>query len=107
MHTEQHPCKSMQATKARRKNARSIAAAKQKHFWANFSNRKTEVDKSTSRTADHRIGPASPNAVHRVQVPEHFLHGFVQVLLQVEDEQSCKERGAVLCLVAVHHLGCV
>ena len=49
MHTEQHPCKSMQATKARRKKARSIAAAKQKHFWANFSNRKTEVDKSTNR----------------------------------------------------------
>ena len=59
MHTEQHPCKSMQATKARRKNARSIAAAKQKHFWANFSNRKTEVDKSTN-PLPRSLTPSSP-----------------------------------------------
>ena len=55
MHTEQHPCKSMQATKARRKNARSIAAAKQKHFLANFSNRKTEVDKSTNQAVPQDV----------------------------------------------------
>ena len=49
MHTEQHPCKSMQATKARRKNARSIAAANKSIFGQTFL---TAKQKWTSPQAD-------------------------------------------------------
>ena len=113
MHTEQHPCKSMQATKARRKNARSIAAAKQKHFLANFSNRKTEVDKSTNRSAPRKslalnqnpkpLNPRTENSRHKRSLIFRGMQERSAASKAQVDPESKQKWGGDLCTKGICH----
>ena len=69
------------------KMPRVFAAAKQKHFWANFSNRKTQVDKSTNRVSHVQLVPKTS----LLYFPRSFAYCIIKLFNQNIPQKLCGE----------------